>query len=398
MPSSRRHRAKGLVALILAAGAVTSFAKVAGAQQQAQGFALERFYPSAPGGGWFVMDDLDLRGGLGGAAAMTVGYARAPLVVKSGSQSLAVVSEQAFADFGFAITYERFRLYMNLDAPLVVHGDTAPGGTIIGNTSYTSPALGLGGTPDTLADARFGFDVRLLGTPRSRFRLGAGAQIFVPTAKQSDYDTDGTVRSMIRLLAAGDLGCFTYAGQLGVYVRPLDDASTPGSPQGSELLFGAAAGLRLPVAPSGHTALVVGPEAYGETAFRSFFGSATTGLEGLFSARVEGTRGDGPELRVKLGAGGGIDANFGAPDWRVVFGIEVFDHSGDRDHDGVTDSHDACPDTPGVKSHDPYTNGCPFDRDHDGVTDAEDACPDVPGPRTGDATTNGCPAPAAPAK
>ncbi len=77
------------------------------------------------------------------------------------------------------------------------------------------------------------------------------------------------------------------------------------------------------------------------------------------SARVEGTKDDGPQLRVKLGAGGGLDAQFGAPEWRVVFGIELFDHSGDRDRDHVSDAKDACPDTPGVKTSDPKTSGCP---------------------------------------
>jgi outer membrane protein OmpA-like peptidoglycan-associated protein len=31
----------------------------------------------------------------------------------------------------------------------------------------------------------------------------------------------------------------------------------------------------------------------------------------------------------------------------------------DRDHDGVPDAEDACPDVPGVRSDDPKTNGCP---------------------------------------
>lgn len=39
----------------------------------------------------------------------------------------------------------------------------------------------------------------------------------------------------------------------------------------------------------------------------------------------------------------------------------------------------------------PLTSEPPPDRDHDGVPDAEDACPDVPGVRTDDAKTNGCP-------
>jgi outer membrane protein OmpA-like peptidoglycan-associated protein len=69
----------------------------------------------------------------------------------------------------------------------------------------------------------------------------------------------------------------------------------------------------------------------------------------------------------------------------------------DRDHDGVFDDEDACPDVPGVRTTDPKTNGCPpappprGDRDKDGIFDDEDACPDEPGIRTDDPKTNGCP-------
>src|ERR1700691_3093276 len=77
------------------------------AQQQASGFAVERLYQSAPGGGWFVMDDLDMTGRLGGAVSITSGYARSPLVSTGpdGTQKLAVVSQEAFVDIGGSITH-----------------------------------------------------------------------------------------------------------------------------------------------------------------------------------------------------------------------------------------------------------------------------------------------------
>jgi OOP family OmpA-OmpF porin len=78
----------------------------------------------------------------------------------------------------------------------------------------------------------------------------------------------------------------------------------------------------------------------------------------------------------------------------LAFGIEVGlgESRGDRDGDGVFDDEDACPDTPGRRTSDPKTNGCPrTDRDHDGVFDDEDACADTPGRRTSDPKTNGCP-------
>ncbi|MEP6712086.1 MAG: thrombospondin type 3 repeat-containing protein, partial [Ferruginibacter sp.] len=56
----------------------------------------------------------------------------------------------------------------------------------------------------------------------------------------------------------------------------------------------------------------------------------------------------------------------------------------DRDGDGVLDSLDKCPDTPGLAA----LQGCP-DRDGDGIADADDKCPDV----AGIAKYQGCPIP-----
>jgi len=56
----------------------------------------------------------------------------------------------------------------------------------------------------------------------------------------------------------------------------------------------------------------------------------------------------------------------------------------DRDHDGVVDSLDRCPDSAGLAS----LQGCP-DRDGDGIPDIDDKCPDV----AGLAKYNGCPIP-----
>src|ERR1700674_2898848 len=112
-------------ALALAAAAfAAAWAPAARAQQRAEGFAVERFYAAAPGGGWFVMDDLSLRGGLGGAISLTPGSAHRRLRVESadGRQRLSVVSDQAFAEIGLAATYDRFRLYLILPGPLDVSG------------------------------------------------------------------------------------------------------------------------------------------------------------------------------------------------------------------------------------------------------------------------------------
>lgn len=54
----------------------------------------------------------------------------------------------------------------------------------------------------------------------------------------------------------------------------------------------------------------------------------------------------------------------------------------DRDHDGIADDKDSCPDIPGISQF----NGCP-DTDGDGITDSEDLCPLI----AGSITLKGCP-------
>src|SRR5215467_5289052 len=100
--SESRFRAIRTVIVISAGLLFCSLPSVALAQQQAQGFAVERLYPSAPAGGWFVMDDLNMSGGLGGAISFISGYSRRPLQVKNtgSTQQLSVVRDEAFAEIG----------------------------------------------------------------------------------------------------------------------------------------------------------------------------------------------------------------------------------------------------------------------------------------------------------
>jgi hypothetical protein len=125
---------------------------------------------------------------------------------------------------------------------------------------------------------------------------------------------------MFRALFAGDAGRFSWAGHLGCHTRKLDEAAIPGSPRGSELQFGLAGGYRIGLGRAGE--LMLGPELFGATTARGVFGATTTGVEGLMTGRWE-QAGEGSRLRVKLAAGGGLHAEFGAPAWRAIVGIEL---------------------------------------------------------------------------
>jgi hypothetical protein len=306
--------------LALAAALVASgfWAPAALAQQEARGFALERLVQSAPGAGWFAMNDLSLHGGPGGAVSLTLGYAHRPLQVSSpdGAQSLAVVQHQAFARIALAITYDRYRLYAGFSSPLYVAGRSGA----VGGWQFTAPSANVEHNPDTISDVQIGFDARLFGEPAGAVRFGAAAELFVPSGDRAEYLTDDTVRAAGRLLFAGDLGRFAYAGHAGVHVRPLDDAPIPQSPRGSELVYGVAGGARLPLFGG---SILLGPEIFGATALRALFGAETSALEGLVSATYDGPGLAAGRMRIKLGAGAGIHPQFGAPAWRAVVGVEI---------------------------------------------------------------------------
>ncbi len=238
------------------------------------------------------MDALDMHGALAGAGALTVSYAHAPLAP--------TVNDEAFAELGASVTYERFRFSLDLASPLAVQGG-AP----------DSPNVDLAHDPDVVWDPRFGFDVRFFGDATSPLRLGWSARVFVPNGDPVTYQTDGALRGMFLLAIAGDLPHFTYAAHAGVHVREGD--------LGDEFLFGAAAGARV---GGREWSAVLGAEVFGAAALGDFSGSH--GVEALLSTRLEHPLGPALGMRLKLGGGGGLDPHFGTPEWRLVAGVELF--------------------------------------------------------------------------
>jgi hypothetical protein len=290
--------------------------------QQAQGFNFERFYPSGAGAGWFVMDDLDIHGKVGGAMGLSLAYEHDPLVLSDGTNRVAVVTDRAYANFGAGFTYDRFRLHLDFDLPAVIDGQS---GTLRGY-QFTGPNVDPTTLPDPISDIRLGYDVRVVGDSHGPFRFGLGMQVFYPSGRQPDYDTDNTFRAMFRALFAGNVHAFTYAAHVGMHLRLRDDRPAPGGPMGPELLFGVAMGPRIDLTRAHDWALIVGPEVFGATALRSFFGPNATALEGLLTARLEGTHDEKMQVRLKVGTGFG-SGTFGAPEWRIIAGIEIFNHN-----------------------------------------------------------------------
>ena len=365
--------------------AVSSLERPALAQTAEPAFALDRYNPAERGSEWFVLDSLDLRGALRGAAGATLDYAWRPETYGTtfDATKIRAVTDQAFVHVGGSLVFlDRFRVGVSLPLDWLNLGN----GGYVGRTLFRGPDGG------GLGDLRLGTDIRLVGEYGDPFTLAVGGQLFLPTGKQANYLSDGQVRGMPRLSAAGDIGPFVYAAMLGIQFRPHTGAPYGGA-HGDEFAFAASAGVR---AVDGR--LVIGPELYGSTAL-DLVESQTTPLELILNAHFKIT----DQFRIGAGGGPGLNAAFGAPVYRLLASLEwvqsaVAPPPPDRDGDAIPDDKDACPDTPGVGSSDPAKNGCPEvvppgDRDHDGVTDDKDACPDTPGVATDDPKTNGCPPP-----
>jgi OOP family OmpA-OmpF porin len=353
--------------------------------QSQQGFAVDQFDPSERGSDWFSVESLDLRGNLRPALGVVMDGAYRPLVIyaPNGSVEKSIVRTQDFAHLGESIVFwDRLRFGFNLPVAVYQYGHSG----VLDGVTYAPPH-----TP-AIGDLRLGADVRLLGVYGDPLTLALGTRVYIPTGSRADYTGDGAIRLDGRLEAAGDLGVFTYGARVGAEYRNLQD-TIGGSPIGSQLLFGVAAGLRL----FDHS-FIVGPELYGSTVFShgaEVFALKSTPVDGVLGAHYTIAR----DFRLGASVGPGLTRGYGSPVVRWMASLEwapAYPEAprtpSDRDADGVPDTEDACPDVAGVRTDDPKTNGCPADRDHDGILDTEDACPDVPGVKTDDPKTNGCPA------
>ncbi len=361
------------------------------AQQRSPGFSINRFDPSERGSDWFVAESLDFRGQNRFALGVVGDYSHDPIAIYNsitGDQVSAVISNQIYTHFGVSyVLAERLRLSLNMPVLLM---QTGTSNVVAGQTLTADHGAAAG-------DLRIGADLRLFGTYGDPITAAIGGQFYAPSGKQDSYAGDGAARFAPRVLLAGELGPFVYAARLEVMFRK-DHTRFDGNIEGDNGFFALAAGLK-----ADH--LVIGPELSGSTVLRKdALEKTTTSVEVLLGAHYQAG-----DCKLGAGFGPGLTRGVGTPDSRFVASLEwapqpdeakpaepvpVAALDPDRDHDGIDNEHDACPDVAGVPSSDPKKNGCKVaDRDQDQVPDDVDACPDEAGEATGDPKTNGCPPP-----
>ncbi|APR77214.1 outer membrane protein OmpA [Minicystis rosea] len=366
---------------MLPAAAISAALCVAPEASADEGFALGRFDPTFAGDRFFGVPSPGAVGPSTLHAMFLLDYAHDPLVLRgvdSGRKYGSIVGDQVALHLN--ATYALFRrVAFNIDLPVSFQRGDAPQA---GGITYSSPsAAGLG-------DLRLGARAAIWGENTDPFQIALGALLYLPTGTRSAFGGDGAVRSQPQVIVGGLTRWFAWSASMGPELRATRVFS--GATSGAALHYGAAIGF-LP----GDGSFQVGPEVRGTVSFADPQ-KRTTDAEVMGAARYRFKR----DFVVGFGAAVGLAPGAGTPDFRAVASFSYTPDIGpeagpvvDRDHDGILDTVDACPDEPGVASPDPQKNGCPVisDRDGDGIADAEDACPDAAGVRDVVPKINGCP-------
>ncbi len=346
---------------------------------QTSGFALDRFEATPAGDRFFGVPGADPAGHGSLRAALVGDYAYRPLVLyrdDGDSKVGSIVSDQLFLHAGLSVAlWDRLSVSVNAPFALITSGDSPSAGGV----QVSSPSGA------AMGDVRAGARLRLLGAPRGAAQVAVGAFLWLPTGDRDRFAGEGSVRGQPELSLSGEGKSFAYALHTGITLRPR--RTIIDSEVGDDVTFGAAFGVLLV-----ERKLQIGPEFYATTGLEKGFerensnAEAVLGLKARFGDFVAG-----------IAAGPGFTRGIGTPTLRGLLSLAyapepepppppVFD----RDHDGILDVNDACPDVRGIASDKASRNGCP-DRDEDGIFDQDDACVDVAGVANEDPEKNGCP-------
>jgi outer membrane protein OmpA-like peptidoglycan-associated protein len=367
-------------ALVAATAALTTPARA----QTQPSLALDRFTPAFAGDRMFGVASPFVAGDPGLHVMVLGDYAHNPLVLKQEKADTkvgSIVSNQLFLHLNASLALWN-RVALNVDVPvaLLQSGDdsTATGAAI------TAPSKAQFG------DLRAGARVRLIGDYHDIFQVAVGGYVWFPTGGDG-FVSDKKVRGLPQLLLGGRADRLVWSFAAGPELRPTQTFGTV--EQGTMLTWGGGIGFLL--GEKRH--FQIGPE-FSAALTLADVNKRTSNAEILLDARYRVT----DDLELGLGAGPGLSSGIGTPDVRGVFMVAFTPEQkkaiADRDHDGIADVDDACPDVAGIASEDRSKNGCPpveapKDRDKDGILDADDACPDVPGVASTDKAKHGCPLP-----
>ena len=213
--------------------------------------------------------------------------------------------------------------------------------------------------------------------------IGVAADVSFPAhaITSSNFSTtnfigdSSPVTGDIRAILEGRVGGFRYGGNLRAVIREDVTVTAPGAAgpelaSGPELRWGAAAGYQV------HPIVEVMLEGFGGTGFR-----ATTGTNALEIDAAARIKPSGSPFAITVGGGAGVLYGVGVPAARAFVGLLYAPTSQEKAQEAPAQV--ICPDIPDPVPGAKDARGCPVeaprpppDRDHDGIPDDLDQCPD----------------------
>ena len=347
-------------------------------------FEADQFHPSDTGNGYLSVDGAFTVPHVGYSAGLFATYAHRVLVLRDASGQ--VVSEVIGGQFALDLTgsfglYERLEL--GVDLPFV------PSQSTDNSVAMVPGGLNAAGVGDLRIDLKVrAYTLTLPAHNRIAFTVIAGLRL--PTGDSTSFLGQDGLSGYPRLVVEWRnprAGAAINFGAVLRSTRTYTDLAVT-----HQIAYGAA----------GFVAIARGFEAIAE--LTGLVGVGLPGTSSLTASEAPAELSAGARWRSRFGleasvaAGAGLSRGYGTPDARVIFGLRyqaparvstlatlpplpVFP---DRDHDGVPDERDHCPELAGPREN----AGCPDeDQDGDGVVDRIDGCPMPPGP----SENHGCP-------
>jgi hypothetical protein len=342
-------------------------------------FDLQLFHPAVGARSFITLDSAEVLEHRLWHFGLVANYERQPFSYTQSSPdttasatTVVPVRDLAMAELVAAVgLYNRFEIGAALPVALSWGGD---GFDAYGRSTGTSAASVTG-----LGDLRVEGKGEIVGFgPDRAFLLSLSAGGTLPTGDESAFLGEKTVTGRVRALLEYQRGeSLRAVAMVGGLFR--EKSVFLGTPESHAALYGLAAELK-PTEEIGVLAEVTGrvSSKYYDTNPAEFAAAMRFYLPSM--------------LNLLMGAGFGLNQGVGSPVVRAFVGLGWAPDYRDRDHDGVPDVSDRCPDEPEDRDGFQDDDGCPDpDNDGDGIPDALDKCPNEPEDFDGFQDDDGCP-------
>ena len=368
--------------LVLLAPARTARAQTSVAPQDTS-VDPQLFQPAIGPGNFLTVEGADVPEHKRLSFGLVLNYQQRPYTIFTqsdiGAGATHVVDNQVSSELDAAIgLFGRYQLGIGIPFTFYLDGDEVNGMGMPANLHLRESGIG---------------DLRLEGKAHlatrgdeDQYDFALSAGLTLPTGHTGGraYLGDKTVTGRIKAIGTIDFGPVRAGANLGILIRETSDSFA--TDLGPQLLYGAAADYS--VARKTNVILEIAGRS-GLNQFDKFYNDVNP-----FEVDLAGRQAIKGMWSVTAGVGRGLGNGIGAPDLRL-FAMAAFNPDfRDRDHDGIYDTDDKCPDQPEDRDGFQDEDGCPDpDNDGDGIPDVSDKCPNEAEDFDDFQDADGCPDP-----